>query len=141
MVQLFWILTLLACGYAAVFGGRDGRWGSMLLLVAVILTVPANRVDRTWSDTQFAVAAVDTAYLVGIFIVALNSRRYWPIWAAAFQVLTVLTHLATMLGPSVTPKIYYAMSTFWIVPLIFSMVIGVTLDRNAQQSGMFEKPA
>ena len=49
----------------------------------------------------------------------------------AFQLLTVATHLATILAPDYLPKIYSAIATFWAVPLLLSMVAGVYLDHRA----------
>ena len=51
-------------------------------------------------------------------------------WITAFQLLTVATHLATIIAPDYLPKIYSAIATFWVVPLLLSMVAGVYLDHR-----------
>jgi hypothetical protein len=128
---LFWMLTLLCCGYAALFGGRDGRWGAFLFLAAAVLTIPAGRIGKAWGETEWAVFGVDFAYLVALYALMLHSRRYWPIWMVSFHLIVVVTHLSTLLTPSFTPHIYRAMGSFWAIPILLALLVGVALDRRA----------
>ncbi|MEI9928037.1 MAG: hypothetical protein WDN44_10540 [Sphingomonas sp.] len=50
---------------------------------------------------------------------------------AGFQLIAVVTHLATLLAPRFLPDIYFAAESFWALPVLLSMVIGVALDRRA----------
>lgn len=129
--QLFWALTLLACGFVAVSGGRDGRWAVLLIICASLLTIPATRLGQQWARTEHLILAVDLALLVGLYALALRTRRHFPMWMAGFQLIAVTTHLSTFIAPAFTPAIYRAMESLWAVPITLSMVLGVALDRRS----------
>lgn len=135
---LFWMLTLGGCGYAAAAGGRDGRWASILIISASLLTIPATRLGAHWARSEHGILAVDLALLLGLYALALSSRRYFPIWMAGFHLIAVTTHLSALVAPDFTPRIYRAMASLWAVPMTISMVVGIALDRR---SGIREPPA
>jgi hypothetical protein len=128
---LFWFLALLCCGQAVCFGGRDGRWAAFLIVAASILTVVAAKIDRSWAEIEMARFAVDVFLLAGLYALMLTSRRYWPIWMVGFHLLAVVTHLSTLLVPDFTPRIYRAIQSFWAIPVLLSLLIGVARDRRA----------
>jgi hypothetical protein len=131
IAQLFWLLTLLACGYAASMGGRDGRWAASLIIAAAVLTIPAARVGTVWGEFEPAVFLVDAGLLTGLFVLVLRSRRWWPIWMTGFHLLAVTSHLAAWLSSGFVPEIYFAAASFSAVPVPVCMAIGVSLDRRA----------
>ena len=128
---LYWLLTLLCCGHAILLGGRDGRWAGFLFLGASGLTIPAGRLGQSWGKTELLVLGVDLAFLVSLYVLMLNSRRYWPIWMVGFHLVAVVTHLSTLIAPDFTPRAYRAMGSFWAIPVLLSLLIGVELDRRA----------
>jgi hypothetical protein len=131
IVVFFWMLALLCCGYAILFGGRDGRWAGFLFLAAAGLTAPAILLGQAWGETELLVLGVDLAFLLGLYLLMLTSRRYWPIWMVGFHLVAVVTHLSTLIVPDFTPRMYRAMESFWAIPVLLSMLIGVELDRRA----------
>jgi len=130
--MLFWLLALLSCAYAAAFGGRDGRWAALLIILASVLTVPAAHLGRSWGQIELARMLVDTALLAGLYVLMLHSRRYWPIWMTGFHLIAVVTHFSTLLVPDYAPHFYRAMQSFWALPVLLSLLVGVTLDRRAR---------
>lgn len=128
---LFWALTLLCCGYAMVIGGRDGRWAGSMILAAAALSLPPMFMEDVYAKTELLIFAVDLLLLIALYVLMLRSRRYWPIWMTGFHSIAVVTHLSTMLAPSFRPLIYWAMGSFWAIPVLLSMLVGVMLDRRA----------
>ncbi len=126
----FWMLTLAGCGYAALLGGREGRWAASLIISASLLTIPATRLGAHWSRSELGVMSVDAALLLGLYVLSLRSRRYFPLWMAGFHLVAVATHLGTLIAPEFTPRIYRALASLWAVPMTVSMVVGVALDRH-----------
>jgi len=129
--MIYWTFLLLSCGYSAILGGVDGRRIAVIYVVGSLLTIPAQRTMVVWLHLQTAVALVDTAALICLFAVAVLSRRWWPIWIAGFQLNTVATHAAAIFAPSFAPRIYFAMESFWALPALIFLVVGVTKDRRA----------
>jgi hypothetical protein len=130
LAAFFWLLTLMACLFAALFGGREGRWFALIFLGSVLLTIPA-QLAGSWHQTQFWLAIVDLLLLVGLIWLMLRSASYWPVWAAASQLLIVLTHVVTMMLPDFSYRIYSGLSTVWVIPLLLFTIIGIELDRKA----------
>lgn len=128
---LFWVLTLLCCGYAIRFGERDGRLAAFLILAASGLSLPPTLMEQAYAKTELFIFAVDLLLLAGLYALTLTSRRYWPIWMTGFHLIAVVTHLSTMLVPDFTPRLYRAMGSFWAIPMPLVMIIGIALDRRA----------
>ncbi len=76
-------------------------------------------------------SAVDLGLLLGLYALALRSRRFFPIWMAGFHLIAVTTHLSTVLEPEITPRLYRAMESLWAIPITLAMVFGIALDRRA----------
>lgn len=132
IAMLFWLLTLLACAYAATFGGRDGRWAASLIILASLLTIPAARLGRAaWGSIEPGVFFVDTVLMLGLYLLVLRSRRWWPIWMSGFHLTAITSHLAAFLSEGFVPDIYFAAASFSAIPVPVCMVIGITLDRRA----------
>jgi hypothetical protein len=48
-----------------------------------------------------------------------------------FHLVAVVSLFATMVTPNVTPRLYKAIESFWAIPILLTMLIGVELDRRA----------
>lgn len=128
---LFWVLTLSCCGFAAVYGGRAGRRIAMLYVAACMATAAAWFAQLNWQHTHYAIFAVDSTLLAALIVVAFRSDRWFPIWFAGFHVVAVASHLASIVAPGFAPKVYFLLQGFWSLPMLLSLVIGVSLDRRA----------
>jgi hypothetical protein len=125
---LIWVLLALCSIYAAAFGGRTGQIGVFLTIGATLATWLVQYYSP-WSQTNYPVMVVDIVLLAALYALALNSRVYWPIWAAGFHLITVTGHLATMIAPDVRSSIYYYFNGMWAIFVQMAMVWGITLDR------------
>jgi hypothetical protein len=133
-LQIVFTVLLLACSlYACIWGGRTGRMGSAIFIMATVLSNIAARFNPGWASTSFGVLWVDAGCFGGLAVLALRSNRYWPIWALGFQTITVATHLATIIAPDIVPRAYQAIAAFWSIPILGAMVTGTTLDWQHSQ--------
>ncbi len=130
LTLFFWLLTAFGCVFAVTFGGRDGRWFTTAFLGCVLLTIPA-QLAGSWHATQIWLMLVDVLLLGCLIWLMMRSNRYWPIWATASQLMTVLTHVVTMMLPGFSERIYAGLSTVWVIPLLLFTIIGIELDRKA----------
>lgn len=128
---LFTILLFASCAYACIAGGKEGRWVSLLIVSAALLSIPASYLDYGWSRVQLPVLAVDFLLLVGLFVIAMRSPRYWPLWVTAFHLISISTHVARIAESSLPPLVYFALQSFWSLPVLLAMVGGIMLDRRA----------
>lgn len=128
IMVLIWVFLALCSVYAAVFGGRDGLIGVILIVAATLATWFA-QYFRPWSHTNFPVLFIDASLLLAFYILALRSRVFWPIWATGFHLITVAGHAATMVAPGFNSSIYYYFNGMWAIFVQMAMVWGITLDR------------
>jgi hypothetical protein len=124
----FDIVLLLVCAYLWRTGGRTGRWGVGLVIMASLLTVVAAVVGARFNKPAPLLAAADGMVFLGFLGLALTSRRRWPIWAAAMQLNGVASHVVAMTAPVLVSRVYYAMETAWGLPILLAMVAGTAID-------------
>jgi cytochrome bd-type quinol oxidase subunit 2 len=138
---VFCIFLLGCCLFATLKGGRTGLIGSLIFIISAVLSQfavieHANEAgDIHWQGVNIGLFLVDMACFIGLLILAINSRRYWPIWAIGLQLVGVTTHIALLLAPDIVPKAYQAMASFWAIPILVIMVIGTRLDSIADRNG------
>lgn len=88
---------VLVCLPAFWRGGWAERTAAAGLLAGWTMTVVLY--NYKIGNTQWGVLAVDAALFGTLTWIGLTSDRYWPLFAAAFQLLAVMTHLASILDP------------------------------------------
>lgn len=134
ILQGTFILALVLCViYGSLAGGRTGRAGSAIFVAATALTAAGAMLNPTWASTSYAVFAVDSGCLLLLAALAVHSNRFWPIWAAGFQLVAVATHVATLWIPDIVPKAYQAILSFWSIPILWVMVAGTRKDRRYER--------
>lgn len=130
MAILFWALVLAACAYAVRFGGWEGKWVTVIFILASAATALSEQWFRIrWFETNISVFIVDLATFAGLYLIAARSHRWWPIWMAAFQFNAVAAHVATMINPEFSNLVYKGYAAFWALPCILVMVFGIFRDR------------
>lgn len=134
IILLFYNTALLACSaYASVNGGRTGKAGSAIFIAATILSSATAYMNPSWVSISWGLLAVDSLCLLALLLLALTSKRYWPIWAMGLQIVAVAAHLATLSVPEIVPKSYQALLSFWAIPILGVMVAGTRKDRRYER--------
>ena len=87
-------------------GGWLANWAFTMLLIR-------SQEGTTVDVTQWGVFVVDTALLGLLLWLALLSTRYWPLFAAAFQLLGVATHLGRAADTGVSAWAYLTAGLVW----------------------------
>lgn len=134
LIFLIFIAPLaLICILAAVRGGKDERIGAASFAIAYLATVIADgQTAGRIEQPEWAVAAVDLALTVPLLYLALFSSRFWPIWALAFHLVTLLTHLAAWMQPEILAKAYAVSLSFWSFPTMGALLVALlTKGRSA----------
>jgi len=116
-------LTVLVCAGAFLRGDREEQLAAGGLLMSWAVTIALR--DRSWVGTQWSAFAADTCLLVLLTAIALRSRHFWPLAAAAFQLLCVLTHLARMVDPGVRAWAYATGQVIWSQLVFVALGVGV----------------
>ncbi len=128
--QIWLVLMLLASGFALWRGGRPERIVAAANLLAWYLSAIAYE-RRDWLGTEWGVFAVDTAFLAVLLWLALATNRIWLLFAAAFQLLSIVTHFAIGADPGLRAWAYRWALVIWSYCVLGSLVVGTYLWSRA----------
>jgi hypothetical protein len=126
------VLLFGSIAFAAIFGGRTGKAAALIFCIANNLSIWATSINPDWKGTSYSMMSVDCLCFLALMVLAMTSNRYWPIWALGLQLISVVTHVATIIDPLIFPGIYDSLSGFWSIPILLVMVWGTILDRKQQ---------
>lgn len=103
-----------------------GRWSERVVAAGFLLGWLATALlkDHHFAGPQWSIFAADTAALLLFLFVALKSGRYWPLFAAAFQLLAVITHVASTFDRHLSAWAYITAGVIWSYLLLGSIGIG-----------------
>jgi hypothetical protein len=73
-------------------GGPPERLAGVAMLAATLISTQL--ADQRWIEPQWALMAIDVFMLALLVALALFADRWWPLWAAALQLLAFVIHLA-----------------------------------------------
>ncbi len=122
---LYVVTALGVVGYALWRGGRDERTGAGLFLAAAAASeIAAETQHVMYHHPQYGVMVVDGLFLLALLWLAQRSRKFWPLWAAASQLVGFLSHLAKIAHPGMTVEAYATIQPFWAFPLLGAIAVG-----------------
>ncbi len=114
---------LSVSAFALWRGGWPERTIAVLNVLASLASgVLQNRGD--WISPQWADLIVDVTFLLVLLWLALRSDRYWPMWAAAFQLLGVVTYVARMADYRVGALAPFTAGVIWSYLVLGSLAVG-----------------
>jgi len=116
-------ILFLVCTGAVLKGGLEERLTAVALLSNVAATVAMR--DRSWPHLQWAGFSVDVLLLLVLVVIALRSPKFWPLAAASFQLLAVVTHVAKIVDPELQQWAYITAIVIWTYLLMFALGVGV----------------
>jgi len=113
----------------AIYAFRRGGWEERLaaagtLLVSYLTVLVASPSENYFRQVESAVAAVDICLFLLISLIALRSRKFWPLWLGAIQGVSLIGHLAPLL-PQIPPFASSSAVALWSYPLWIVLAFGV----------------
>ena len=128
--MIYTALTLIALfGSAAMtwkWGGLDEKWASSAFILAALASNLANA--SRYGHTETGILIVDLALLAGLLLIALRSDRFWPMWAAAFQMVAVTVHIASLTENGKFAWAYAVGLIFWSYPVLIALMVGTWME-------------
>lgn len=123
LAQQTWIvLMLLVSGFALWRGRGPERAVALANLAAWILTPLAYR--NSLMDPQWGVFIVDGMFMLLLVWFAVTTDRSWLLFAAAFQLLAVITHIAIAVDPGVRTLAYFRGLVIWSYLVLGALAVG-----------------
>jgi hypothetical protein len=124
-----WVLAMFGIsGFALWRGGQAERLvaaGNLIAWAASLFMQDT----QDWFDPQTGILLVDIAFLGFLVWVALTHDRTWLLFAAAFQFLGVVTHLASVADTGVRNLAYLRSLAIWSYLILLTLAIGAYTAR------------
>ena len=125
-----WIYLLLLLSSVILIFWK-GKWEERLVLAALaigsLLTPLLHaRTERDWLTPDTTLFVNELMVTIVILFVAYRSRYFWPIPIAAFQMLALLTPIATLMGKDLVSYAVGTMQGMWAYPQLLIMIYIVT---------------
>ncbi len=127
MIQILFTIVLFTGSGAALWKGRFDERITAAALLAAAFSSPLVEAGA-FAVPEVGVLVVDSALLAFLIGLSLVSDRFWPMWAAGFQIVGTLTHLARFVDVSIWPKAYMTAEAFWAYPVLAALGIGTWLE-------------
>lgn len=119
-------LLLAGCWtYALWQGGAPERTGATIMVASFIpsaATVSSPVVSFEFLET--GVLTIDVLCLAAVVALAIRAERFWPLWVAALQLLTVAAHGVKLVEPDMLRRAYAFLIVVWSYPMIAIIIAG-----------------
>ena len=111
-------------------GGRPERIGVAIIACAWILT-PFVELRGSWYQPQWGIFGVDVLNLLALASLAFIYDRRWPVCAAGFQAIAVLTHVAFLINPHALYRGYFYANFAVGFLLLGSLLGGIVIELSS----------
>jgi hypothetical protein len=128
----------LTLTFALIVGAVYGIWrggpAERAAMIGLVLASLASPLVQNWSDghaTQWSIMAVDALYLAQLVWLTIRHARSWLPWAAAFQLLTTMTHVGMHLNIDLQGRGYIISSYLLFIGVLAAIIYGVARPGRA----------
>lgn len=123
---LFWAIVGAICVYAWLRGRREEKIAATTCALAVLAThFVIGPVAQRYAHVELGLLGIDLAVLASFVGIALNSTRFWPLWAAGFQLTVSMSHGMKAIDLGLMPRAYAAAAVFWSYPILIVILVGI----------------
>jgi len=127
---LFSVILVLVCGYALIRGGAPERIAALILFLgSAISPLVASAWPTRFQHVEHGMLLIDLIAFGLFFVLALTTRRFWPLWMTAMQGVSLISHLA-ILAPDVIPRVYGNAVTLSIYPMLALLAVATWRHRR-----------
>ena len=137
----YWLIMFVVVAYAYGRGKVDERLAASICAIGSIATVLVRSPGSPYyANVETGVLTIDFVALAAFVLLALRSRRFWPLWVAGFQLTSVLAHFLKAVHWNMIPEVYAAAERFWIYPIFLAIVVGTWRSRRRWQHEELHRP-
>lgn len=124
------IALLCTSIYVVRVGDRIAKWSIVGIWIGFVAATWATLAIT--SDTAYlkTILAIEVLSLVFKFCMVHLSNRRWPIIIAGLQINVVCGQISLLISTGYFAKVLYAASTFWAVPVLLVISVGLYMDNR-----------
>jgi len=133
-LQILFLATLFgSIGMAIGKGGREERIAATAIIAATLGTPLAQQ--QAFVGIEAGILLVDSLLLMVLGWLALTSRSFWPLWAAGFQLGSLVVHMTAGWAPHILPAAYAETLVIWSYPVLGALLVGSWLEAPRRLHG------
>lgn len=126
----FWIVFISVGLLVALIGDGQARRFMSAVTGATFFTMAIDLSgNRFFAPALYLL--VDASLFAAACYFVWSTPKFWPIWFAAFQLITVASEIGRLLLPGILPIMYTQLAGFLGMPALVAMAIGLFLDWQA----------
>lgn len=133
--QIGAVIMALTCLLAA-WGGRQQGFVAATAFAGWVISAAIQ--DRSFQHPQYATFVLDAVLMIVWVVLAVRWRRGWLTWMAAFQCLTMATHIAAMVDDRIWARAsitaYMVWSYLSLAALAWGGIEGLIAKRRAARA-------
>lgn len=118
--------VFLICLFALTKGGHPERIGAAVVLSGWFLSILAQRYIG-YAATQWPVLLIDVIALAVFVALVWKAPRSWPVWASAFQLLAVSSHVMVLMKLRPEISAFYTVLNMSGYGIIVALAVGTFL--------------
>lgn len=111
------------------WGGIAERAVAVLFVAAAVLSVVGRAIENGFLfylvRTEYLVSVIDLALLIALIVLAVRTPVWWLLCEASLQLLTMMSHVAKMLGSPFTGLAYALMAGASSYPALILLGLGI----------------
>lgn len=115
--------VLLVCLFALTKGGRPERIGAGAFLTGWFLSILAQKYIG-YASTQWPILLIDLVVLAIFVALVWKSPRSWPVWASAFQLLAVASHVMVLMQLRPEISAFYTVVNMTGYGIVIALAVG-----------------
>ncbi|MCJ2188933.1 hypothetical protein [Novosphingobium beihaiensis] len=124
----YFLILILSVGLALWKGGAPERAGALVfILMAVIQALVMAFIPSHFVRVDPDALVADLTGFLGFGYLALEARRFWPLWATSLQVLCLSAHFARWADIGIYPMVYAVMRGAPTFGVAIAILIGTLL--------------
>ena len=128
-----WNTAMVAvAAYALWRGSRVEAFVGLVSVAAALLSAVIHH-GATGHQTRWDVLAVDVGFFLILLVLVLKSDRIWLLFAAAFQLLQIVIHLAIMADGGVRSLAYVNGLGVFSYGVLLSITVGTWLNHREKR--------
>jgi hypothetical protein len=106
-------------------GGKPERIAAALFVIAGFGSwIFVGKGSSIFSSTEWGLFAIDFCLFLGLVALALSVDRYWPMWLASLQFVSVWMHPAFGVSETKMAYAYAVASIIWSYPMLLILALG-----------------
>lgn len=130
--MMFLTALLVSCGAALWLGHDNERWTAIVVLISAVASPLVETSE--FAHPESGILVIDVLLLVYLIALALRSDRFWPMWAAGFQIVGTLIHVARLVDATIWPAAYATAGVFWAYPVLIALALGTWWEARFREA-------